>query len=118
MPAATLSRPPVLLAWRVAPDHARHWARGILTDFALRLAEKPDGDALFVHTVEGRSAWRRLAATFKARRPAVLVFRARSPVIERRARRYGLRPWHTDEWANRYLADGDALARFHSDLTT
>lgn len=107
-----------LLAWRVRAEHAEHWARGILTDFALRLADAPGGPALFVCELAGHAAWRDLAAAF--RRPGIttLIFRARSPVIDRRARRYGLRPWHRDEWANRYLATGDALARFARDLTT
>lgn len=115
---ATASAPPPavsprkLLAWRVSAEHARHWANGILTDFALKLAEQPDGEAFFLHTIEGRAAWRDVVNVFRGPRPPrVAIFRARHPITERHALRAGARPSHRDEWANRFYCDGAVLAR-------
>lgn len=112
---ATATTAPVqrqLKAWRVAAPHARHWAAGILTDFALRLAEQPAGEALFICDLEGRAAWRDVVAYFRGPNPPTLaIFRTRSPITERHALRRGARPSHRDEWANRYLVEGPVLAR-------
>ena len=115
--APAVAAPAKLLCWRVSETNARTWAGGILTDFALKLAEVRDGPALFIHTIEGAAAWRSLAAEIERQPPALMIFRAMSPVIEARARRYGLRPQHTDEWAHRFLMEGDAMRRFNADLS-
>lgn len=95
--------------YRVTLAQADAWARGILTDFALRLANDPGAPSLFIAEFDLARGWRQVVRECRRLRPQSVIYRARSPVIERHGKRFGLRPWHRDEWANRYLVAGPTL---------